>query len=736
MARATPDDPGPDLHDRIFGVPVAVLGPDGDPSPEPVAPADPADPAADVDPDEDPDATGLWNVADSQPAALDARLPQGDDEVGGLFPTAGGVVGAVVEDARVWVRRGVPPRQVDVRRLGPRRTAAAIAVGTLLGASPAVGYWLATVTSPGVRTTDVLASPSSLAATATATTLTVSVTAPADGPAPTGYTITPAGSTAQDCTMSGGGPGPAATCVVSGLASGTSYTLAVRSTLGAQVSDSSTALTTSTAPAPAPAVPVLVSTSDTGTSSTDGITSDTTPTLTGGAAAGLAGATITVLDGSVGVAVATAAVDGSWTATVDAGLAEGSHLLTAVAALNGGGRGRASAATTLRVDTTAPTAPTVAAGTCGNGAATNDTNGWYCRAATFASSAGLQLSFAATDAVGIDAYWFDTVTSSVAMPSTTPSPQAGTSIAAGAATSRILGTAGYARVGVAAVDLAGNVSATATVPAVVDLTAPTVGEATATCAGTVVNDWCRGSLRVVLSGFADAGPASLATAAAWAVAGGTAGTAPLATSSGTASGEFLVSAPDGTPAFTVTARDAAGNTSAAAPFTSTVALDNTAPRAAAVALSGADGTAGQGDTVTLALTDATSGVDPRTVWDGWSAGTTPTVSTGGLLTATITDHGAADTLTFSAASGTLALGSVALGADYVTGAPVTFGGYGSDATTLTWSGGTVTVTLGRPSRTANTVTGSPAVTWTPPPTVADLAGNRLVAAPVGTTGRF
>ena len=533
-----------------------------------------------------------------------------------------------------------------------------------------------------------------------------------------------------------GAPGPAATCVVTGLASGTSYSLAVRSTLGDRVSDSSTSLTTSTAPAPPPAAPVLAATSDTGTSSTDGITSDSTPTLTGGAAAGLAGATVTVLDGSVGIAVTTAAVDGSWSATVDDALAEGSHLLTAVASLNGGDRGTASAATTVRVDTTAPAAPTVAAGTCGRGAATGDVNGWYCRAATFEPSAGLQLSFSASDAVGVGSFWFDSVTSSTAMPTTTPSPQAGTSISGGASTPRILGTAGYARVGAAAVDLAGNVSATASFPVVVDLTAPTVGSATTTCAGATVNGWCRGPVRVALSGFADAGPASLAGAANWAVSGGSSGTAPLSTSSGTASGEFLLDGPDGTPSFTVTARDAAGNTSPPSPFTSTVGLDRTPPRAASVTLSGTDGTAGQGDTVTLALADATSGVDPRTVWTGWSAGSTPTVSAGGLLTATITDHGSNDTLTVSASSGTVSLGSIALGADYVTGTPLTFGGYGSDATTLTWSAGTVTVTLGRASRTGIAVTGSPAVTWTPPATVADLAGNRVAGATVGGAGRF
>lgn len=704
----TPDDaPGPDLHDWLFGVPASETG-------------------------EQPAATD----ADSQPTDLDADPLLRDHEDGDVFPAAGGVVDAVAQDARVWARRGARSRPTDLRRLGLRSTAALVGVGALLVASPAAGYWLASTATTGTVTSQTLAAPSSLTAVATATTLTISVTAPSGGPTPTGYTVTPAGSTAQSCTMTGSSSGPVATCVVSALASGTSYTLAVRSTLGSWVSGSSTSLTTSTAAAPAPARPVLTSGSDSGTSQTDGITNVTTPTLTGAATVGLGGAEITVLDGSVGVASATAAADGSWTATVSTPLSEGSHLLTAVAALNSGARGTAGAATTVRVDTTAPGNPAAASGTCGRGAATSDANGWYCRDATFSAASGLQLSFAATDAVGVGAYRYAATTSTTSMPTTTPDPASGTSISAAAPTPRLLAAAGYARLGVAAVDLAGNVSGIGTVLATVDTTPPTNGTATTACVGTPLNGWCRGSVLVTLAGITDAGVTSLASAADWAVTGGTSGSAALAPGGGGASGSFQFNAPDGSPAYTVSTRDTAGNASATTTYTSSVKLDNTAPTATSVALSKtADGSVGKGDSITLTFADATSGVDPKSVYSGWANGTA-SVNTNNLFTVTIADTGTNDTMTFSTASGTLSLGSVRLGANYVTGTSLTFSGNGSNATALSWSNGAVTVTLGQLGGTALPVTGTPTLTWTPPTTVTDLAGNTISTTSVTGTGTF
>jgi hypothetical protein len=107
-----------------------------------------------------------------------------------------------------------------------------------------------------------------------------------------------------------------------------------------------------------PAAPVigLAAASDTGSSTTDAVTSDTAPTLTGTSEAG---ATVTIMDGSTVLGTATADSAGVWTVTSST-LSEGSHSLTATATDVAGNTGSASTALTVEIDTTAPTAPTIA----------------------------------------------------------------------------------------------------------------------------------------------------------------------------------------------------------------------------------------------------------------------------------------------------------------------------------------------------------------------------------------
>ena len=93
---------------------------------------------------------------------------------------------------------------------------------------------------------------------------------------------------------------------------------------------------------------------DTGTAG-DKVTSDSTLTLTGSAAAG---STVKVLDGGNQIGTATANASGVWTYTT-AALSEGNHSLTATATTSAG-TSAASAALAVRIDTTAPTAPTMA----------------------------------------------------------------------------------------------------------------------------------------------------------------------------------------------------------------------------------------------------------------------------------------------------------------------------------------------------------------------------------------
>ena len=117
----------------------------------------------------------------------------------------------------------------------------------------------------------------------------------------------------------------------------------------------------------APSTPDLALASDTGTSNTDNITSDTTPTLTGTAEAG---STVTLYDtdGTVlGTAVATG---GNWSIT-SAALSAGAHTLTVKATDAAGNTSAASAALSVTVDATAPSAVTLSTTSVADTAATN-----------------------------------------------------------------------------------------------------------------------------------------------------------------------------------------------------------------------------------------------------------------------------------------------------------------------------------------------------------------------------
>ena len=86
----------------------------------------------------------------------------------------------------------------------------------------------------------------------------------------------------------------------------------------------------------------------------DHITNDSTPTLTGTAAAN---STVTVSDGTKVLGTTTANSSGTWTYTPKAALADGTHSFTASAG------GAASTTFTLAIDTLAPTAPVISADT-------------------------------------------------------------------------------------------------------------------------------------------------------------------------------------------------------------------------------------------------------------------------------------------------------------------------------------------------------------------------------------
>ncbi|WP_185714237.1 Ig-like domain-containing protein [Rheinheimera mesophila] len=102
----------------------------------------------------------------------------------------------------------------------------------------------------------------------------------------------------------------------------------------------------------APSTPDLAAGSDTGESSTDNVTNDTTPTLTGTAEAG---STVTLYDTDGTTVLGTAtATGGNWSITSSA-LSEGSHTLTAKAVDAAGNESAVSSGLSVTIDTTAPT---------------------------------------------------------------------------------------------------------------------------------------------------------------------------------------------------------------------------------------------------------------------------------------------------------------------------------------------------------------------------------------------
>jgi hypothetical protein len=111
--------------------------------------------------------------------------------------------------------------------------------------------------------------------------------------------------------------------------------------------------------AAAPAAPSITGISeDTGTSAADGITRDTTPTLSGTAEAG---STVTIYRDATAVGTTTADTSGDWSYTVST-LTEGSYVFTATATDSAGNVGVASASFGVNIDVTAPTVSGIADG--------------------------------------------------------------------------------------------------------------------------------------------------------------------------------------------------------------------------------------------------------------------------------------------------------------------------------------------------------------------------------------
>jgi hypothetical protein len=118
------------------------------------------------------------------------------------------------------------------------------------------------------------------------------------------------------------------------------------------------ALVIDTTPPAQPGAPDLAAASDTGSSSSDNVTSDSTPLLGGSGAE--PGSTITVIS-DIGGVLGTTVADafGNWTFTPGAPLADGNHTITVTATDAQGNVSVASPPLAITIDTTAPTAPVV-----------------------------------------------------------------------------------------------------------------------------------------------------------------------------------------------------------------------------------------------------------------------------------------------------------------------------------------------------------------------------------------
>src|SRR6185503_8536692 len=141
------------------------------------------------------------------------------------------------------------------------------------------------------------------------------------------------------------------------------------------VASASLVVTIDTAAA-APSAPDLQAASDSGNSSTDNITNDATPTVSGNGAEAGAAVTLYDTDGTTVLGNTTADLSGNWTITSSA-LADGNHTLTVKQVDIAGNPSVASASLVVTIDTAAaaPSAPDLqAASDSGNSSTDNITN--------------------------------------------------------------------------------------------------------------------------------------------------------------------------------------------------------------------------------------------------------------------------------------------------------------------------------------------------------------------------
>jgi len=172
----------------------------------------------------------------------------------------------------------------------------------------------------------------------------------------------------------------------------------------------------------------------------------------------------------------------------------------------------------------------------------------------------------------------------------------------------------------------------------------------------------------------------------------------------------------------------------------TVKVDTAPPTATNVLLGngGTLGRIGADDTVTISFNEA---LDASTICSSWSNDGTTQSRSGSSITVSVTNNAANDSLAVSASNGcTLHLGTIALGADYVS-SNHTYNGSGGNSSSISWDPGAQTITIGLGSSSGSTGenTNVPASTpsYTASTSIQDLVGNAIAAGPYsGTSTRF
>jgi hypothetical protein len=321
-----------------------------------------------------------------------------------------------------------------------------------------------------------------------------------------------------------------------------------------------------TTPPAAPTGLALAAGDDTGSSSSDRVTSQTSAlTITGTAEAG---ATVTIKEGAAVLATGTADASGNF--SIDVSLAAGAHTLTASAADKAGNASGDSAGLAITVDTTAPGAPTALALAAADDTGASSTDG--------VTSQTRALTISGTAEAGSTVTLRDGGT------------VIGTEVAGtgGTFTLDVALTAGTHSLTATATDAAGNVGAASAAKTVtVDTTAPAAVSALtldpSDDSGISTTDGITNhTTGLSVSGSAEAG-ATITLYDSNAVIGTT-------TASPTGAFSFELAFSGGAHPLTVTATDAAGNVSARSPA-KTIQIDTAPPAApAAPQLDSADDT--------------------------------------------------------------------------------------------------------------------------------------------------